>query len=601
MNCQRVSRMYLFFVFVIPTLIGAQTPPPPAAPAPAPMTISIGAPTAPTVVWTGKRGVLTGRILSDDGQPFANLGVNVFSVVTDRSARRMTTTDDDGNFKVNDLPSGAYRVNAFAPGYVNSEDSARSAHYRLGESATITMIKGGVITGKALDSTGQPLVAAVVQAYRVRDAEGRPVYSAGAFGARGITDDRGIYRIFGLQSGSYLVATDGSGEMQTTAREVATYYPTATRDTAQEVAVTVGSEVQGIDIRHRGELGHVVSGTVSGYAESRTVFGPGVSVELLQPITGVRVASTSLNPNSGNGFAIYGVPDGEYEAVAHQQSFGTAAVVSQGLSTPRRVTIKGNDVTGIELRLIGLSAIDGRLIVEKFDAPPTCVIKRRGAVEETLLTARRDEKETRLTRFSSAEALPDEKGEFGLRALAAGTYRLHLQLPSDHWYLKAMILPGAPPAKTPAPRVAAPKAAAINAATGVTVRSNEKLTGLAITLAEGAAALSGRVAGEKLPARLRVHLVPAEKDAAADLLRYYEVVSRDGIFALSNLAPGKYWSLVRAVPEDESEEKPAKPVAWDATERAKLRQAAEAAKQAIELTACQRAKEFGLKFEAAVK
>ena len=595
MKCQQVSRMFLFFIFVIPTLINAQTLPPPPSPPPTPMTISIGTPAAPTVAWTGKRGVLTGRILSDDGQPFASIGVNVFSVATDRSARRMVTTDDDGNFKVNDLPAGAYRVSAFPPGYVSSEDRAQPLFYRLGESATITMIKGGVITGKALDSSGQPLVAASVQAHRVRDGEGRAVNATGASSARGTTDDRGVYRIFGLQSGSYLVATDGSGENLTSAREVMTYYPTATRDTAQEVAVTVGSEVQGIDIRHRGELGHIVSGTVSGYAESRTVFGTGVSVELLQPSTGVRVASANLNPNSSNGFAIYGVPDGEYEAIAYQQSLGTGAESNRGLSLPRRVMVKGNDVTGVELRLTGLGAIEGRLLVEKFEVPPTCAIKQRGAVEETLLTARRDEKERRPNRFSAAEALPDEKGEFGLRGLTAGLYRIHPQLLSDHWYLKAMILPGAPPPKTPAPRVAAPKVAAINAATGVTVKSNEKLTGLAITLAEGAAGLSGRVAGEKLPARLRVHLVPAEKDAAAEVLRYYEVVSRDGNFALSNLAPGKYWLLARAVPDDESEEKMAKPTAWEAMERTKLRREAETANQGIEFTTCQRVKDFALR------
>ena len=94
---------------------------------------------------------------------------------------------------------------------------------------------------------------------------------------------------------------------------------------------------------------------------------------------------------------------------------------------------------------------------------------------------------------------------------------------------------------------------------------------------------------------MRVFLVPAEKDAADDVLRYYEAVTRDTSFVLQHLAPGKYWLLARAVPEDESDEKPAKPVAWDATERAKLRQAAEAANQSIELTACQRVKDVAFK------
>ena len=65
------------------------------------------------------------------------------------------------------------------------------------------------------------------------------------------------------------------------------------------------------------------------------------------------------------------------------------------------------------------------------------------------------------------------------------------------------------------------------------------------------------------------------------MLRYHEVVTRDGNFALQHLAPGKYLVYARAVPEEESDEKPAKPVAWEAVERAKLRQAAEAANNTL--------------------
>lgn len=562
------------------------------------MSFSVGAPATPTVPWTGKRGGLTGRVVSDDGQPFANIGVSVMSVVAERSARRSAVTDDEGNFKLNDLPAGAYRILASAPGYVNPEGGlssntgpSRATLYRVGENATITLVKGGVITGKALDSAGQPIVASYVNAYRVRDSEGRGSADTGLIG-RGLTDDRGVYRIFGLPSGSYVVATDGSGVTTTSAREVTTYYPSATRDTAQEVSVTAGAEVQGIDIRHRGELGHAVSGTVAGYVESRAAFGSGVTVDLLQPGTGLRVANASVTSTSNGGFVMYGVPDGEYEAVAYQQSSGADA--SRGLSTPRRVVVKGADVTGVELRIAGLGSIAGRVVVEKLDAATSCPIKSQGGREELLLVARRDEKDARAGRFTWAEGMPNESGDFILAALMAGQYRLTSQLPNEHWYVKAMTLPSAA-AKPPATKTAvptAPKAATINAAAGLTVKSNEKVADLTVTLAEGAAGLSGRLEGKRPASRMRVHLVPAEKEAADDLLRYAEVVTRDAAFAFSHLAPGKYWLVTRAVPEDESAEKPAKPVAWDTAARTKLRAEAEAAKLAVELAACQRVKNF---------
>ncbi|MFN7927088.1 MAG: carboxypeptidase-like regulatory domain-containing protein [Blastocatellia bacterium] len=574
--------VFLLHLLLLAVLTTAQTPPPPVATTTS-MTFSMGSSPAPAAAWTGKRGTLAGHIVGDDGQPLANVGVSVASVTPERSARRQAITDDEGNFKINDLPVGAYRISPAVPGYVNpdggeadSSAPSRAVLYRVGESATITMVKGGVITGKAVDSAGQPLVAAVVTAYRVRDGDGRRAASSATW--RGLTDDRGIYRIFGLPSGAYLVATDGSGNTPTSAREVATYYPAATRDTAQEVAVSVGAEATGVDIRHRGELGHAVSGTVAGHQESRTPFGAAVTVDLLQATTGLRLATAYVYPMNGNGFVLYGVPDGEYEIVASQQATGTDA--SRSTSAPRRITVKGGDVTGLELRLTGLGAIAGRVVIEKLDVATTCAIKAQGGPEETLLRARREEKESR--RFSWADGLPNEKGEFRLAGLIAGQYRLTPQLPSEHWYVKAMTLPGA---KTAANKTT-------NAANGITVKGGEQVNDLLVTLAEGAAELRGRLTGKSLAPRMRVHLVPAEKDAADAVLRYDEVVARDGNFTFAHLAPGKYWLLARAVPADESDEQPAPPVAWDAAARARLRSEAEAANKAVELSSCQRVRDF---------
>jgi hypothetical protein len=63
-----------------------------------------------------------------------------------------------------------------------------------------------------------------------------------------------------------------------------------------------------------------------------------------------------------------------------------------------------------------------------------------------------------------------------------------------------------------------------------------------------------------------------------------------------NVAPGKYWPVARAVPDDEPSDRPPAPVAWDANERAKLRREAEALKVEIELKPCQRAAEQIVKF-----
>jgi hypothetical protein len=87
-----------------------------------------------------------------------------------------------------------------------------------------------------------------------------------------------------------------------------------------------------------------------------------------------------------------------------------------------------------------------------------------------------------------------------------------------------------------------------------------------------------------------VHLVPAEVASANDVLRYAEtnVQSDDSAsFTLRHLAPGRYWVLVRAVPDDEPSELPPRPLAWDAEARIRLRREAQARKVEIELKACQ--------------
>jgi len=93
------------------------------------------------------------------------------------------------------------------------------------------------------------------------------------------------------------------------------------------------------------------------------------------------------------------------------------------------------------------------------------------------------------------------------------------------------------------------------------------------------------------------HLAPAEPEARDKALRFAETrVESDGQFSFGNLAPGKYWLLARPIPDYEPNEKPTRPAAWDAAERAKLRREAEAANVVIELKPCQRLSGYVLRY-----
>ena len=183
--------------------------------------------------------------------------------------RRPTTTDEEGNFRFSDLPARPYnllvvssREYTQAPAVTGSGERR---YYRIGESVHITLIRGGVITGRVTNALGEPVIAIHVTAIRVRDHEGRPAKDTiGATPRR--TDDRGVYRIYGLQPGSYIVVANSNSNRyvaygaEAYYSETPTYHPSSTRDAAAEVTVASGSEATGIDIRYRGEPGHAVSG-----------------------------------------------------------------------------------------------------------------------------------------------------------------------------------------------------------------------------------------------------------------------------------------------------------------------------------------------------
>lgn len=123
---------------------------------------------------------------------------------------------------------------------------------------------------------------------------------------------------------------------------------------------------------------------------------------------------------------------------------------------------------------------------------------------------------------------------------------------------------------------------------------------LIVTPTEGAASVRGKIipatAGAKLPAHLRVHAIPAERERADAVLHYAQVnANSDGSFTLTNLAPGKYWLHARVNSDDEATTLPPRPAAWDNTERARLRREAEAAKVEIELQPCQRVSNYEIK------
>ncbi len=546
-------------------------------------------------------GTISGRVVTADGSPIPNIGVYLTSGAAtsgagrSRGISRSTSSDKDGNFQFNNLPDRSYNLShSVGKGYISAPVGQRMSRLRIGETVTLTMIKGGVITGRVTNSDGEPVVGVAVSVTRVRDQGDNRISAQTNFSPNNITDDRGIYRIYGLQPGKYIVAANAGPNFVAPAfspyyGEAPTYHPSSTRETAAEVEVVAGGEATGIDIRYRGETGHIVSGTISGLGESARA---GLTLRYAQSGGIVGYGSTQQNENE-SGFAIYGVPDGEYELTA---SYGNSETEDYSYSEPRRVTVKGADVGGLVLRMVPTANVSGRVTIEK--SPTVCDGKLKFSYEEVSVSALRSEK------VNASQGSPwaitgrsgsiNDKGEFKINGLVPGRYRLNANLHYENYFVKSV------KASSPTTR----NFVSDLARNGLSLKSGEILSGVTVAITDGGASLKGKIVaseGSILPSRMKIHLIPVEPISADDLLRYAERWADNGSFVFTNLVPGKYWMLVRAVPESDQPELPATPTHWDAAERARLRREAEAANNVVELKPCQRLADQIFKYPVAVK
>jgi hypothetical protein len=193
-------------------------------------------------------------------------------------------TDQAGNYRITNLPAGSYDVFSVTPSLV-SQNESNSVVIGEGESiedVDLALVPGGVITGKITDADGQPIIGLPV---RVLPADDQRTMNLGRlmmtrlYSATNSTDDRGVYRAFGLPQGKYKVSVGTSGSGVGNSREYykETFYPSVT-DPAKATVIEVkqGSETNNVDI----VLGRA--------AEAFTVTGRVVDGETGRPLANIR-------------------------------------------------------------------------------------------------------------------------------------------------------------------------------------------------------------------------------------------------------------------------------------------------------------------------
>lgn len=325
-----------------------------------------------------KGGSITGRVT------FANKGVAGVTVAITMTGDALSNsglqfkaiTDDEGRFRISNLPPRAYFVWPLVPAFVVAE---ATGIYPMGKNITVlegetaedinfTLTRGAVITGKITDSTGRAVADERVRILPV-DPELQRLVSSVYPSINDIrTDDRGIYRSYGLPGGAYKVAVgDAQFAAFTTMNGRRFYQQTFHPDTTDEakakiVEVGEGSEATGVDI--------TVARAMTGFSASGRFIDANNGQALANVSFGLTVLSDT---NSSRGYiSVRGVSNNTGLFQIDNLPPGTYAVSISGTGTnyygvSDSFVIRDGDVSDIEVKAHRASTVSGNIVVEGID------------------------------------------------------------------------------------------------------------------------------------------------------------------------------------------------------------------------------------------
>jgi hypothetical protein len=399
---------------------------------------------------------------------------------------RTAIVDDAGVFAFDGLPAGRYTLTATKEGYVTMafgarrpERPGRSIPLRSGESQTVDMRlpRGAVITGTLTDAAGERApgitVGALTLRYMAASGERRSVTAATA-----VTDDRGIYRIFGLAAGEYLVegvpympvndvqvlsdaevkralsslresgvfrskpgiqpapAALPPAEPRKSVALAPVFYPgTTVSDRARTIELVAGEERAAVDFA----LDYVPTATVSGLVSE------GASITLLpSPQSSISINNVRGTRAGVDGrFTFASIPPGEYIVIARGYP-PTARVTSTGPpplaeAAQTQIVVTGDDIAGVSLLLQPGVTLRGRLVFDGAARPPLDVPVLRLAVPAYMPLG------PTMQPMPALELRGD--GRFSVAGIVPGSYRVAsnapgLRTPFAGWWLKSITVGG---------------------------------------------------------------------------------------------------------------------------------------------------------------
>jgi hypothetical protein len=413
-----------------------------------------------------------------------------------------------------------------------------------------TLARGGVITGRVTGGDGRPVIAERVN-LTMLDAKGlpQPFFGGNRIGYE--TDDRGVYRIYGLPAGRYLVSV-GGGDRPGVSRRIRypqTYYPgVIEQQQASPVDVQTDFTAEDINIQLGDPLKtYAVTGRVVDAASGQPAPGLPVNITPMRvrgaagggAIGGMRGGMRGGPAGSVAGadgaFRVAGLTPGLYSASSGSSGFpgGAAGMSSDFYSDPISFEITEANVAGVEIKVHRGSSIAGVVVIEGGADPSVAARLSRLMVSASSRGIQQGQGQAERGgmrgRQNFAQVGPD--GSFRIGGVPPGRVRLSVNgagggFGAGNGFALARVERGG---------------AVIDGEFNVS--SGEQVTGVRVVVVYAAGVIQGRVviSGGTLPPGTRL-MVSARSLDSAGRNPYARAVPVDasGQFRIEGLAPGTY-------------------------------------------------------------
>ncbi|HZQ67043.1 MAG TPA: carboxypeptidase regulatory-like domain-containing protein [Terriglobales bacterium] len=372
---------------------------------------------------------ISGTVVNSvSGEPIRGALVQVVSGMPDA-----VLTDGDGRFQFDDQPNPQASLIAHKPGFLNDADTlainqSQSFPAQVRPQTGPVVIKltpQGVISGRVLDETGEPIEDLPVKLIYVHIVDGRKRWEQRS---TTVTNPEGAFRFADLTPGSYYVKAGPSAVAAFISRHEdafgAVFYPSPPGVAgASPLHVGVGERVEA-DFSLKSEPVYKVSGVVAGLAE-----GQGAGLQVMDEFGDVVPAPIEMGPGAGS-FQLR-VPGGRYFIRAWVQG---ADRVQRWAEQTLRVQSDMNN-----LRLVPVtSAVIPVAIRTEFSNKSLRVLQAAGRPFQAA-TVRLVPQGPALAGsdvYAGTRFVPGQPAELAFQNVPPGKYELAIN-PNGNWYVQS--------------------------------------------------------------------------------------------------------------------------------------------------------------------